>query len=744
MSKLTKTGSALGFVLGVSLLSSAVRAQDTSDLDALLGESVSTTASKSAQASTAVPALSINVTAEDLRRYGIRTLAEAYNFLTVGIISEDPLADPEVGSRGVLLSNDAGKHILLMIDGHVTNDQLNGASYHGQSAGLPLELIDHLEIMLGPGSVLYGSNAMLGVVNVVTKRANAYSGLHLIAETGLSPPVNQAQDPIAPMLDGKYLAGLGQSYRFGAGVGRTFHLFGEAAEVTGQVDYYAFNGPTMGWPLVSNDNSGPRAPFDLWGGETTSLSYYQRTPSAYVRVQRGDLQLTLHGLHNHASSPYSRAQELQKDFDDPESYTDRTYGGFDLSWSNVVSNAISVVARVYGDASRQSSQFRTSNIVGCLGSQFGGCIQDSQGHAQWLGSELRGTYDWLSDRSISSTLGVEGRVRSVGFQGGLRDFPTGAQALAFGHYQETQDSAAAYAQQLYAPIRRLSLNGGVRWDVDHQFGQRLSPRAAAVVDVWHGGTAKLIYSEAFRAPTAEELHLANPFQVLAAPTLTPEIARSAEAVIQQSFGSHRVVIGVFRTWWENMILRERLSQAELSAGQRAGLLDSSTLTVFQFRNVAEITNYGVNASYEGTAREGRLSFGANLTWGYARVQTPTGSRQMTVTPSIYGNARVSYDLGGRLPIVGLVTQASSRRLVDNAQDPGVLEQKAAPPKLVTRLTISGQVPRISDLQYRLSADYAFTPSNPYVTSVGGRDPNVTEIAPSNRATVLFGLQYNFK
>ena len=227
-------------ILCASLLSSIGRAPgpsetaDTSDLDALLGETVSSTASKSAQENTAVPATAINVTAEDLRRYGIRTLAEAYNFLALGIIAEDTLGHAEVGSRGVLFTNDAGKHILLLIDGHVTNDQRNGASFHGQAAGIPIELIDHIEIMLGPGSVLYGANATLGVVNVVTKRAKDYGGLQLIAESTFSPPENQAHQPVGPRLDSQYPREVGRGYRVGVGLGRQLHLGDLPAELTGR------------------------------------------------------------------------------------------------------------------------------------------------------------------------------------------------------------------------------------------------------------------------------------------------------------------------------------------------------------------------------------------------------------------------------------------------------------------------------------------------------------------------------
>ena len=742
MNRPARTSALLG---GLLLWSAPLLAQETSDLDALLSESVSTTSSKSAQASTGAPALSVNVTAEDLRRYGIRTLGEAYNFLALGMVSEDPLSDLEVGSRGVLLTNDAGKHVLLMIDGHVTNDQRNGASYHGQAAGIPIELIDHIEIVLGPGSVLYGSNAMLGVVNVVTKKAKDYEGVHLIAEGSLSPAVNAAHQPKSPSLSANGLRDLGKSYRVGIGLGQSFKLLGQASELTGQLEYFAAAGPTFGWPMFheGNTNYGPRSPIGSWGGQTHD-SYYQQTPSGYVRIQSGDFQLTLHALTTHASAPYGRVQDSYRDFDDPVSYVDRRYGAFDLSWGKAVSGATSLSARVYGDASRQYSQNRGSAWQGCLGSQFNGCIHTSEGHGQWLGTELQTTIGWLADRSMSSMFGVEGRVRAVEFQSGIRDFRTAAPSYASEPYHSTGANAAVYAQQVYSPTSAVTLNAGARLDIDDQFGQRVSPRAAAALEVWHGGTLKLIYSEAFRAPSPEELHLTNRFLVLAAPALLPETVRSTEALIQQRFGTHRLLFGVFRSWWDEMVLRARLSKAEFSAAQRAGLIDSGVTVVFQFRNAARVDDFGYNASYEATALEGRLSYGANLTSAYSRVDTPQGPKLMTVTPSIYGNARVSYDLAHGYPTVGLAAQMSGKRLADNGQDPGITQLHYAPPTLDTRLTLTGEVPALKNLQYRVMADYAFTTTNPYQGISADSQLNHEELVPVNRVTALAGLQYDFK
>ena len=117
---------------------------------------------------------------------------------------------------------------------------------------------------------------------------------------------------------------------------------------------------------------------------------------------------------------------------------------------------------------------------------------------------------------------------------------------------------------------------------------------------------------------------------------------------------------------------------------------------------------------------------------------------MTVTPSIYGNARVSYDLSHGLPTVGLATQMSGKRLADNAQDPGVIGLRYAPPTLETRLTLSGQTPKLERLQYRIMADYAFTTSSPYQGISQDSYRSYVELVPVNRATVLIGLQYDFK
>jgi hypothetical protein len=193
-----------------------------------------------------------------------------------------------------------------------------------------------------------------------------------------------------------------------------------------------------------------------------------------------------------------------------------------------------------------------------------------------------------------------------------------------------------------------------------------------------------------------------------------------------------------------MVLRKSLSRAEISAAQRAGIINSETVAVFQFRNEARVDDYGFNASYESVAMDGRLRYGANLTSAYARVETPAGTKLMTVTPSIYGNLRASYDFGGALPVVAIASQMSGKRLVDTAGDPGVHRLFYASPMLDLRLTVSGTFPKVPNLLYRLAGDYAFTTTNPYEAESLGDVSKELELVPFNRVTFLLGLQYDFK
>ena len=65
-----------------------------------------------------------------------------------------------------------------MLDGHSTNDSATGdATLFFDD--LPLKNVKRIEIIRGPGSAIYGANAFLAVINVITKNAEDIDGIEL-------------------------------------------------------------------------------------------------------------------------------------------------------------------------------------------------------------------------------------------------------------------------------------------------------------------------------------------------------------------------------------------------------------------------------------------------------------------------------------------------------------------------------------------------------------------------------------
>ena len=142
------------FLLSVALGLLGTRtalAEDTDDLQALLSENVITTASTSAQKALTAPATSVTLTAEDLSRFGIRSLDEAINFLSLGVIAADTAAYSRRRRARRAAAGRNGKHFLVLVNGHAMNDPLYGAARFDAGAGMPIEIIDHIEVIVGPG-----------------------------------------------------------------------------------------------------------------------------------------------------------------------------------------------------------------------------------------------------------------------------------------------------------------------------------------------------------------------------------------------------------------------------------------------------------------------------------------------------------------------------------------------------------------------------------------------------------------
>lgn len=134
----------------------------------------------------------------------------------------------ELGVRGFQPVGDFNSRILLLIDGYRTNDNLYDQAPIGREFPLDVDLIERVEIVRGPGSSVYGGNAVLAVINVITKSAGDSGGAEVSGSLGSygthegrasnstprcragSPsqqPQRQAPSPISPRLPWPTISG---------------------------------------------------------------------------------------------------------------------------------------------------------------------------------------------------------------------------------------------------------------------------------------------------------------------------------------------------------------------------------------------------------------------------------------------------------------------------------------------------------------------------------------------------------
>ncbi|HEU4413403.1 MAG TPA: TonB-dependent receptor plug domain-containing protein, partial [Candidatus Angelobacter sp.] len=153
-----------------------LRAQTTPDQD-LTGLSVEElartkvySASRHLEAPREAPSAVSIITSEEIRRYGWRTLSDALNSLR-GFYTSYDRNYSYLGVRGFLRAGDYNSRILLLVNGHRLNDNVYDSAQIGTEFPIDLDQIDRIEIVRGPSSSLFGSNAVFGVINVITRKA---------------------------------------------------------------------------------------------------------------------------------------------------------------------------------------------------------------------------------------------------------------------------------------------------------------------------------------------------------------------------------------------------------------------------------------------------------------------------------------------------------------------------------------------------------------------------------------------
>ena len=456
----------------------APKSEGASDEEALLFSEVPSvfTASRHEQPITKAPASVDVITADQIKRYGWRTMAAMLGSLP-GFLNTYDRAYNHVGVRGIEPPGDYNTRILVMIDGHRVNENLQDYAGLGQDFLVDMTNIERVEVVRGPASALYGSSAFFAVVNVITQRGRDIQGTKLTADAG-------SYD--------SYQGQISHGKKYANGLESLF-----------SASYYHSNGqssltfPGIGTAQNSDGELVERLYGKMAGGDFTLSGGYMGRKK-YLPTGTKDTTFGDSGTFYH----------------DRRAYADLNFHHhFDHDWE--------LTGRLFWD------NYQFDDALPYLdGSQR--IINQDQWQGQWLGSEALLSHTFFEKHRV--TLGSE-------YRRNYQQLMTNQDINPYTPYANNQLSSSVYGlymQDEWTLLKNLHLQAGGRYDHYDSFGGTFNPRVGLVYEPMTGTHLKLLYGKAFRAPNAfESFYTCCQAGWIGNPNLRPEQIETYEFVLEQ-------------------------------------------------------------------------------------------------------------------------------------------------------------------------------------------------------------------
>jgi iron complex outermembrane receptor protein len=442
-----------------------------------LDEQIVTVAARYAQTVRDAPAIVTVLTDRQLRDRGFRTLSDALRSLPGVYVTTSKESRKIAWFRGVISADD--NKILLLVDGVPWYDGVYTHAWIDEY--LPLENVRQIEIIKGPGSAIYGTNAFSGVINVVTYGAKDLSGGfvrvtggtaarrgvtavggHAFSVGGLDGGVTAYARYYEAEGDGLDISPKGRANASGSdpkrAIGAGLHLTLAGLDLR-------YDGVDYRHTYYTNDQDDP---FDvlLQNADDFWLQYHDQRAALSYRIPVGQrLTITPRAAWRHDDDPGQYAF-----FGNPvtTATTDETTGetSYTTNWDTTLVDTVKQTSAANFGVDIEARPTPAHVLVGGIG-----------GDLSFVERIADVYYEDLSHDAI------EGRFEAD---------PT------------VLWDAFAYAQDTWTALPALELTGGVRVDYHGFYGAFPSPRAGVLLLPSDKVVLKVLYGRALRAPTARE------------------------------------------------------------------------------------------------------------------------------------------------------------------------------------------------------------------------------------------------
>ncbi|MFS8901615.1 TonB-dependent receptor [Synechococcus sp. H60.2] len=453
------------------------------------------------------------ITRQQMREQGARTVQEALRYLP-GILS-DGTAGTQLGALSSQFMRGARTaQVLVLLDGRPLND----LGFFGgfDLSQLTTDIVERIEVSPGGGSTLYGSDAVGGVINIVTVEPQPETETVLEAAVG------------------------------------SYGLNEQGIQSRGQAQ-------DLGWVLsyrrLKSNNDFPFAIERLGksGKRENSAVEYHNLQAKLTWQLAKDQVLTANALYLNKAFRVPGSVE----FPSPDAEQNTNDLLLDLSWLWTQATG-SLQARVFFD----DLNYRFS-------------APQSQGSRDVIlrngwGSQLQ--YAWQAGENLEGALGVD--YRSISARNTTFSFANGSANI---NYDDTVNQGALFARLDYSPDPNFHLDLGMRQDFSSLAnGSATSPAVGIRWTVAEGTTLRANYASSFRTPLISELffRLRGFFEVDGNPNLRPERGESFDVGLDQSLGD----FGLLRLTFAHNRIRDGITFVSL--GPRQGTYENIGLVEY--------------------------------------------------------------------------------------------------------------------------------------------------------------------
>lgn len=465
-------------------------------------------ASRTVESLDDAPASVTLISGQEIRAFGYETLYDALQG-TRGVFPSDDRSYAALGIRGFARAGDYGNRLLVTVDGHTLNDDQLGSSYLQRDFSADLGDVARIELVRGPGSALYGTNAFFGVINVVTHDAETLPAPHIELAHG------------GP----REIRGRG-SVGFTQGADAGFWLSAGAAR--GQGEDVLLRDFAGGGDLAITDAD------DVTSGSVSGKGWW------------GDLTLQMHLVARDKRIPTGAYETIPGD---PRAANEDRRGFVELRYEPELGGGVRLLSRAYVDGYQFRGGYPYDDAeVGVVRDTWNGI---------WVGAEARAVGQLGG--ALRYTVGAEARA-SV-----LAELQSEDESGIYLDEEPAVQVFSGYAVIDWRIIDPITLTLGGRADHFSTFGAEFSPRATLVLRPSKDDVVKLIAGRAFRAPSPYELQYNDGGTTqIAADDLAPETVLTTELEYARQLPDElRLIIGGFFNRVEDLVELDLAADGEL-------------------------------------------------------------------------------------------------------------------------------------------------------------------------------------